>query len=240
MKYRKYISIMAERRNGNLKSAKILFSPVTFAKITCMKKWLLLAGLALIGVAAWYFGVTRKKPKDEVPKEPPVAVSRYSAGFNGAVGNFLNEYHALSEAFVTWDSAAVTADAGRLAKALDNLQWDEVKKDTVIYETAKTYTGELKTSLGVIGGAENLTDKRHAFHTLSQNLYDLLRTVKYDGAKLYLQQCPMAFNDTEEGLWLSKDKEIRNPYLGLHHPKYKSGMLACGETKDTLSFQAAQ
>ncbi|HUQ96340.1 MAG TPA: hypothetical protein VM010_01660, partial [Chitinophagaceae bacterium] len=80
------------------------------------------------------------------------------------------------------------------------------------------------------------TEKRHAFHSFSQNLYDLLRTIKYDGATVYLQQCPMAFNETEEGLWLSKTEKIRNPYLGLHHPKYKGGMISCGETKDVLHF----
>ena len=50
----------------------------------------------------------------------------------------------------------------------------------------------------------------------------------------------MAFNDNEEGLWLSKTSKIRNPYLGLHHPKYKGGMISCGETKDTLNFQGKQ
>jgi hypothetical protein len=205
-----------------------------------MKKWLLLVGLAVAGVLAWYFFVTKPKPDNEVPKDQPVAVSRYSGTFNNSIGSFLAAYHALSEAFVNWDSVAVTLNAGTLAKELDQVKWNEVQRDTMIYQTASTYIDDFRTGITELTGTADLTAKRHSFHALSQNLYDLLRVIKYDGAKLYLQQCPMAFNDTEEGLWLSKEKKIRNPYLGLHHPKYKSGMLACGETKDTLNFGSAQ
>jgi hypothetical protein len=67
-----------------------------------------------------------------------------------------------------------------------------------------------------------------------------MRTIRYDESKIYLQECPMAFHDTAHGIWLSSKAEIRNPYLGLHHPKYKSGMLKCGETKDTLNFVHTQ
>jgi hypothetical protein len=46
----------------------------------------------------------------------------------------------------------------------------------------------------------------------------------------------MAFNDAEPGVWLSSSDSVRNPYLGLHHPKYKSEMVECGGPKDTLNF----
>jgi hypothetical protein len=46
----------------------------------------------------------------------------------------------------------------------------------------------------------------------------------------------MAFNDTEPGDWLSETDSIRNPYLGLHHPKYGKAMIDCGQTKSTIDF----
>lgn len=205
-----------------------------------MKKWLLLVLLALAGVLTWYLFVTKPKPDDEVPQNGPVAVSRHSQAFNGSVNTFLNQYHMLSEALVNWDSAAVTTIATTMRQALADVKWTELQRDTVIYQTATSDTATLQDNINVLSGTANLTTKRRSFHDLTQNLYNLLRTVKYDGAKLYLQQCPMAFNDEEEGAWLSTTEKIRNPYLGLHHPKYKSGMLACGETKDTLNFQAAR
>jgi hypothetical protein len=181
--------------------------------------------------------VTRKKPKEEVPKDQPVAVSRHSAAFNQSIDTFLNTYYGLSENLVNWDSGAVVQNARALEEDLKEVKWRELQQDTVIYQAASGYSEVFKSDMAVLYGTGNLTTKRHAFHALSQNLYDLLRTIQYDGAKIYLQQCPMAFNDTEEGLWLSKTEKIRNPYLGLHHPKYKAGMLACGETKDTLHVQ---
>ena len=202
-----------------------------------MKKWLLLVLFAVAGVLLWFFLVTKKKPKDETPKDQPVAVSRYSAAFNQSVDTFLNAYYALSESFVNWDSAAVSPRATTLNQNLQQLNWSELQKDTIIHETAVTYVDNLKSGITELTGNADLTTKRHTFHNLTQNLYDLLRTIKYDGAKVYLQQCPMAFNDTEEGLWLSKTETIRNPYLGLHHPKYKGGMISCGETKDKIDFQ---
>jgi hypothetical protein len=204
-----------------------------------MKKWLLLVLLAVAGVVLWFVLVTNKKPKDETPKDQPIAVSRYSAAFNQSIDTFLNAYYALSEAFVNWDSTAVNTRANTLTQNLQGLKWNDLEKDTIIYQTAATYIDNLKNGMTELRSTADLTTKRHSFHNLTQNLYDLLRTIKYDGTKVYLQQCPMAFNDTEEGLWLSKTEAIRNPYLGLHHPKYKSGMISCGETKDKIDFQGS-
>lgn len=203
-----------------------------------MKKILLLVILAIAGVAAWYFFETRKKPEVEVPQQQPLAVSQHSDTFNLSVQNMLDHYYALSEAFVNWDSTAVTTHAGQLKESVDKLALNELQKDTGIYETAVSYKEPFLKNINTIAGNADLNQKRLAFNTLSQNMYDLLRTVRYDNQKIYVQQCPMAFNDTETGTWLSKTEEIRNPYLGKHHPRYKAGMLACGETKETLDFAA--
>jgi hypothetical protein len=118
---------------------------------------------------------------------------------------------------------------------------NEIKKDTLIYETASSYQSGFKTDLDLISNSSsNMEEKRRSFHSLSQNLFDLLRTIRFDAAKVYLQECPMAFNDTESAIWLSNKSEIRNPYLGLHHPRYQSGMLNCGDVKDSLRFGVAE
>jgi Cu(I)/Ag(I) efflux system membrane fusion protein len=44
---------------------------------------------------------------------------------------------------------------------------------------------------------------------------------------LYVQHCPMADNN-EGGYWLSRDKDIQNPYFG-------SKMLRCGSVKQVLA-----
>jgi hypothetical protein len=46
----------------------------------------------------------------------------------------------------------------------------------------------------------------------------------------------MAFNDSIPGDWLSETESIRNPYMGLHHPRYGDAMIECGSTKSTIDF----
>jgi acyl-CoA thioesterase len=203
-----------------------------------MKKIALLVILAVAGVLTWWLLETRKKPKDETPEQPPVAVSKYSPAFINAVDTALNNYYNLSEAFVNWDSTAIPQRANALQNNIVKIPFDELKMDTVIHQTAITYLDGFKNDLTAIANHGDITTKRRAFHTFSDNLYNLLRVVKYDGATVYVEECPMAFNDTETAMWLSRTADIRNPYLGLHHPKYKSGMLECGEVKDSLTFIA--
>jgi len=58
--------------------------------------------------------------------------------------------------------------------------------------------------------------------------------INYEGPKLYLENCPMAFSDSISANWISNSAEIVNPYLGKSHPIYKAGMLHCGEVKDSI------
>jgi hypothetical protein len=199
---------------------------------------LLVIGIALLVVFKYF--KKEETVKSQPPKEQPVAVSKYSDSFRLAVNSVLDKYYALSEAFVNWDSGGARTSAIELSTLLGKLNFDEIKKDTLIYETAISYQAGFKTDLDAIALAAGMEEKRRSFHSFSQNLFDLLRTIRFDAAKVYVQECPMAFNDNEAAIWLSNTPQIRNPYLGLHHPRYHAGMLDCGETKDSLRFGVAE
>jgi hypothetical protein len=201
-----------------------------------MKKWILLIVLAIIGVLSWYFFVTRKTPKEEGPKQQPLSVSKHTDSFNVAVNKVLTSYYALTNDFVNWDSVAVSSHASDLKANLEAVNFDELKKDTIIHQTAVTFIDASRGELETILQPADLTTKRHALNNLSDNMYNLLRTIHYDRSKIYLQECPMAFNDAEPGVWLSNTDAVQNPYLGLHHPKYKGGMVECGGPRDTLNY----
>ena len=202
-----------------------------------MKKLFLLIILALAGVVTYYLLYSKKnKPTDEVVTTQSLAVSSNSDLFNTSIKKAINSYYNLSESFVNWDSTGVRTNARVLKDNIEAIQFDELKKDTAIQQTSFSYVEKLNNNLDIIIKEQSLTASRKAFHSFSQNFYDLLRTVRYDESTIYLQECPMAFNDTEPGVWISKTSGIRNPYLGVQHPKYKSGMLECGETKDSLDF----
>ena len=163
-------------------------------------------------------------------------VSKHSEPFNQSFGSVMTNYYALTEGFVNWDSVAINNQAKKLIIQLDSLKLDDLKKDSAAKETAINKIASAKFDLETILKQGDITNKRHALNTLTIHIYDLLRAVKYDESALYLQECPMAFNEKDTGLWLSKTVDIRNPYMGLHHPHYGKAMVECGDTKDTLDL----
>jgi hypothetical protein len=85
-------------------------------------------------------------------------------------------------------------------------------------------------------GEENIDQKRRAFNMLTDEMYNLVRAVHYNGQIIYHIRCPMAFNDSEEGFWLANSTRIINPYLGRKNPKYGAKMVGCGEITDSIDF----
>lgn len=161
-------------------------------------------------------------------------VSKHTDAFNNSVQSALNDYHSLTEAFVNWDSVAVISRSKQLDKSLDSIKLDELNAATK--QTALTFLKFAKKNLQAINSQKGIVQQRHGLDSLTQNLYQFLDVVKYDEKKIYLQKCPMAFNDSIPGEWLSEADSIRNPYMGLHHPHYGRAMIVCGETKATIDY----
>jgi hypothetical protein len=164
---------------------------------------------------------------------------RHSAAFNQSIQSAMDSYYNLTEAFVNWDSVKASSLAATLNARLDSLPLSELKNNTSAAK-ADSLIGNAKKDVAGLIAASDITTKRHALNALSDHLFDFLNTVQYDRQKLYLQECPMAFNDTEPGHWLSSQDSIRNPYLGLHHPYYKSAMIECGSNKAVVNFTEAK
>jgi Protein of unknown function (DUF3347) len=204
-----------------------------------MKKVLAVLGILVLLFAAfiWYFYFGGKRRVNSGPKPVPIAVSKHSDVFNKSVGEVLNEYYNLAEAFVNWDTNSINKYGNAIKTALDNLKLEELKADTTgIYESALDPVANAKTEVENILGNSSIDAKRTSLNALSENLRLLLIVVKYDREKMYWQECPMAFGEEKPGNWLSKTIAVRNPYLGTQHPEYKDQMLHCGGPKDTINF----
>jgi len=167
------------------------------------------------------------------PAEVPQAAltqSKNNEAFNNSFAAVLNSYYSLKDAFVKEDTVKVNIAATELKKAADSLKLNELKADDLIIETAKinatTIADEVKGLLGETG----LDNKRKSFQMITNELYVLVRAVRYDKEVIYFTHCPMAFNNKGAD-WLSNSSEIVNPYL----PKK---MLDCGEVKDSVDFRA--
>lgn len=205
-----------------------------------MKKVFAILGIIVLLLTGyiWFSFKGGKKP-ERGPKPAALAVSKHSPSFNQSVQSVLDAYYNISEAFVKWDTTAITKHGNELKTALDSLKIEELKVDTTgIYETALDPLANAKNETTNILKESPIDTKRIAFNNLSENLRLLFIVVKYDQSILYWQECPMAFGEDQPGYWLSKTNAVRNPYLGTSHPKYKDGMLTCGSTKETINFMA--
>lgn len=206
-----------------------------------MKKvFLILLVLVLIaaGYLLWIFKFRSGSKGPKGPEPAPLVVSKHSEAFNSSIQSMLNAYYSLSEAFVQWDTAAVTKYGNELKTALDSVKITELQKDTVgIYESALDPLNNARNETDNILANPSMDAKRTAFNSLSENLRLLFIVSRYDREKIYWQECPMAFGDDQSGFWLSRTDSVRNPYLGVQHPKYKATMLHCGAPKDTINFQ---
>jgi len=207
-----------------------------------MKKLLAIIGILILfaaGYLFWAFKWRTGPRRDKGPRPVGLAVSKHTEAFNESADLVLNKYYELTEAFVNWDSTLVTNTATALLGALEGLKVDELKRDTVIYESALDPLNNSKTQARQMIDEPMFAQKKVALNALSENLRFLMLTIKYDRAKLYWQECPMAFGEDNSGFWLSKSDVVRNPYMGLKHPEYKASMLECGGPRDTINFIAA-
>ena len=211
-----------------------------------MKKVLLVVTLLiviLICVVAWKF-IFPKKDVDQTLKPESLVVSKHSSNFNQSMNKALDAYYALTESFVNWDTTKVSTSLVSFKAAVDSINIPEMQKDSAIYETAKTQWESIKAEVAGMRADTSLYERREDLNSLSQQMFDLLRIVKYDVSKVYYHECPMALNNYEaSAFWLSTDGETknrRNPYLGLHDPKYGKAMLTCGMTRDSINFSAGE
>ncbi|MFH6943392.1 DUF3347 domain-containing protein [Flavobacterium sp.] len=84
----------------------------------------------------------------------------------------------------------------------------------------------LAASAAAIVSAPNIEKQRAAYSNLSNEMVGLLKKAGMAQAELYVEYCPMAF-DNKGAVWISSTKEVRNPYFG-------EKMLKCGEVKETI------
>jgi hypothetical protein len=202
-----------------------------------MKKFIILLVLLIAALAIWKF-VFKKEKKPSGPKPVGLSVSKHSDEFNLSMTKMMDTYYGLTEAFVNWDTLSVNNYADQLSSSIDSLKLKEMEKDTAIYPTVLSQWEIVKAEISGLRADTDIHEKRESLNMLSQQLFDLLRIVKFDAAKVYYEECPMALNNYEtSGFWLSskgEDEFRRNPYLGLHDPKYSKGMLKCGSTRDSI------
>ena len=169
--------------------------------------------------------------KAKIESQPQVALtqSANSEVFNQSFGQLLSDYFALKDNFIAENDSSIAKSARSLMVSADSLKLDELKADSNLIATAQTYSLGISSEIKGLLGEKEMVEKRKSFQIIGDQLYDLIRTVRYDRLLVYHDYCPMAFND-QGANWLSNLPEIRNPYI----PKK---MITCGEIKDSIDFR---
>lgn len=128
----------------------------------------------------------------------------------------VNEKDEVVEAYIKVKDALVASDmetAKKEAEALHHVVMSD--------ESLKSLADATMT---VAQGAD-INAQRAAFQNLTAEFISYAKTSK-PGVKLYVQFCPMAFDNTGAN-WVSTSSEIRNPYFG-------DMMLKCGRVDEEI------
>jgi hypothetical protein len=153
--------------------------------------------LLIVGLVRFFvFGGSGGGANNSGPKPPPLSVSKHSEAFNLSLENVLGAYFKMTDGFTKNDTAIIGVAGNELRIALDSFKIDELKIDTLIYQTALQPYGNAKAELQSILSDPSINEKRSSLNIFSNELFALISTARYDVAKLYWLECVKAFGET--------------------------------------------
>lgn len=202
------------------------------------KRIFIYLGSALVLFFVYQF-LLKKKKSDNARQIEVIKPQKHSQVFNDNIKNVVDAYLELKNAFVEADTNLIKMKTNEFITTLNKIDTAELRKDTSsIYETVIMTINDIRSNAESINNQHDIIEMRRDFSSLTDMMFpSFFYAIKYEGPTLYLQNCPMAFDDSVPANWISNSNEIMNPYLGKKHPKYQSGMLTCGEVKDSITAQ---
>lgn len=140
--------------------------------------------------------------------------------FQKGFENTLPSYLKMNSSFIVSNSQEVSSFAKIMLHKLDALSITNLSSIQ-----QKSFALILK-KLTAITTTQNIKKQREHAVELNENIVALALDITSPINTLYIQKCPMADNN-KGALWLSKEKEIKNPYYG-------DAMLTCGSIIKTI------
>jgi len=137
-------------------------------------------------------------------------------------GQVITQYLNLKDALVDDNSEVTSKVSENLLAALENFNLDQFKGEDK--STLVKILNESKDQAAQISNSD-IETQRTQFLGLSKNMIELVAITGTSG-ELFQQYCPM-YDNNKGGVWLSAQKEIKNPYFG-------ASMLHCGVVEKEL------
>jgi len=145
------------------------------------------------------------------------------ADFQSDMMAMTESYIALKNAFVATDATTASEAATTMYQRLQQMDADLFTGEA--YSFWQQHKNGLETHLDKLMESTNVEKQRQQFEFISILMIELVRTFG-TGKTVYVQHCPMAFNDKGAD-WLAYEEQILNPYFG-------DEMLRCGMVKDSI------
>lgn len=142
-----------------------------------------------------------------------------------ALRHLLDDYDQLKNALASDKPAAARQAAQSMLSHLKQVPMEAWKGET--HRFWMQQAERIGQAAGTIAKAQDIENMRRAFRPLSDAFIAWTSRLPVAEDTLYVQHCPMADNN-EGAYWLSREKDIRNPYFG-------SKMLRCGSVKQMLT-----
>jgi Cu(I)/Ag(I) efflux system membrane fusion protein len=159
------------------------------------------------------------KPSMMSAREEAPAPLETSPEAKTALRTLLNAYFILQEALAADQESAAFQAAADMQQTFTDMPATIFEGEA--RDVWKAYQTQLAPALRTAQKAGTVAELRTAFQPLSNVIIELTQRFTPWDEPVYVQHCPMAFND-QGAAWLSRKQLIRNPYFG-------AAMMACGE-----------
>ncbi len=150
----------------------------------------------------------------------PTMKMKLSKAFQTAFQAALKPYFKMEDAFVASDASQVSALAKTALAKMKAIDVSDLGK------MEKSHLSKSIEIFGAISASTDLKKQRAQLVVLNENIVALAMNIKSPTEILYVQKCPMA-NSNKGAIWLSTEKEIKNPYYG-------DDMLTCGSVIEEI------
>ncbi|SKB44536.1 efflux RND transporter periplasmic adaptor subunit [Maribacter arcticus] len=162
------------------------------------------------------------KAKEDATEMPKSQMRlKFSERFTNNFNNVIKPYLKMKDAFVATDAKQISAFAKMTSKAMKSADTKDLGK------MEQSHINKTIDMLDAIGKSDNIKNQRADFIILNENLVAIAMNIKGANPLLYVQKCPMA-NNNKGAIWLSTEKDIKNPYYG-------DDMLTCGSVIEEIN-----
>ncbi len=196
-----------------------------------MKRILAVVTVIAVILILWFLFFKPSNKTTVSTQSQTTEAKKHSPEFDRDIDSLINSYMAMKTAFVEADTSAIKTKTTNFIASVDSLHLNELQeKDSSIYMAVQQNLSDIKANADPILQENDITEMRRDFSMVSENLYPFLKTIGYEGEKLYWKNSPNAFGEDKPANWLSISREINNPYHGKRDPKN----LHSGEIMDSI------